>query len=95
VDYSRVMLAYCRLEQAGHRLIAALQDTVLQGPVKDRAVAGALARLKRTFKRYLQARSTTEFTCGSTLEGELDKVGAVLARQGHATGRSIAARPAP
>jgi len=75
---SRVMLKYCRLEQAGYRFISKLQDTTLAGEAKEKAVEKAFAQLKEALKQYKQARGVTP---SSELESELDKVSTELAKK--------------
>ena len=92
---SRLMLAYCRLEQAGYQFISKLQDTTLEGAAQEKAAGEAFAQLKDACHKYVQARIdvavSSSFTGawamsvfekrGLELEAELDKVSAELAKK--------------
>ncbi len=83
---ARLLLAYCRLEQAGYRLIAELQDRARTDAPRKTAADEAFARLKDAFNLYVQARidalagiasdyqSGVAKKQGAELSGELDRV---------------------
>jgi len=90
---SRLMLAYCRLEQVGYRFISKLHDPTLAGEAKEKAIWEDFAKLKEALQKYVQARLDVMASYmpdvqvnlakkdGAELEGELDIVNAKLAKK--------------
>lgn len=93
---AQALHAYCRLEEAGYRFIAALGETGDNASARRESAGRACENLRSALEDYIPAREAISFVPAAGLRAELEVVAAIAAAESAdiSGGRGMADHPA-